>query len=90
MATSEDDAAQAQDRARDQVSGMNLPPDLLAKYRKKFDALDLNKDGIVTLREFASVSRVFGYNLTREEILVCDDSDVTYCDDYFKVAVFVS
>ena len=70
MATSASEAGEAQDRAREHVSAMNLPPDLLAKYRKKFDALDLNKDGIVTLREFASVSKVFGYNLTREEILV--------------------
>jgi len=59
----------AQENARQLVDTMNLPPEVLARYRKKFDALDLNKDGIVTLREFASVSKVFGYNLSREEIL---------------------
>jgi len=59
----------AQENARQLVETMNLQPDVLARYRKKFDALDLNKDGIVTLSEFASVSKVFGYNLSREEIL---------------------
>jgi len=62
-------ALAAQENARELVGSMNLPPEVLARYRKKFDALDLNKDGIVTLREFASVSKVFGYNLSREEIL---------------------
>ena len=48
----------------------NLPPALIAKYRKRFDAFDLNKDGIVTLREMATVAKVLGYKLTKEEIMV--------------------
>jgi len=48
---------------------LNLQEDVLAQYRKRFDALDLNKDGIVELREFAAVSRIFGYNLSKDAIM---------------------
>lgn len=85
-------AAAAQEKARMIVESMNLPPDLLTRYRRKFNALDLNKDGIVTLREFASVSKVFGYNLTKEEILdifgrrdIDDSGGITF--DEFVVAM---
>ena len=56
--------------AAQQVAALNLSPTVLAAYRKKFDAFDLNKDGIITRREFLAVSKVFGYSLTSEEIMV--------------------
>jgi Ca2+-binding EF-hand superfamily protein len=59
-----------QELARQQVAALNLTPEQLNQYHKKFDAFDLNKDGIISLREFAAVSKVFGYHLSKEEILV--------------------
>ena len=56
--------------ASDEVAAMNLSPAVMAAYRKKFNAFDLNKDGIITRREFLAVSKVFGYSLTSEEIMV--------------------
>ena len=49
---------------------LKLSTDELTGYRRRFAALDLNKDGIVELREFVAVSKVFGYKLSKEEILV--------------------
>lgn len=66
----EGSTASAAELAQQRFKELNLPEDVLAQYRKRFDALDLNKDGIVELREFAAVSRVFGYNLSRDEIMV--------------------
>lgn len=59
-----------QEIARQQVAALNLTTEQLNQYHRKFDAFDLNKDGIISLREFAAVSKVFGYHLTKEEILV--------------------
>eukprot|EP00918_Siedleckia_nematoides_P074514 GHVU01162809.1.p1 GENE.GHVU01162809.1~~GHVU01162809.1.p1 ORF type:complete len:273 (-),score=42.03 GHVU01162809.1:3325-4086(-) len=49
-------------------SNLNLPPAEYAIYKRKFDAFDLNKDGIISLREFATVSKVMGYRLDKDEI----------------------
>jgi len=46
----------------------NIPVPVLEKYKKRFDAIDLNKDGKISLREFAAVGRVFGYDLSYEEL----------------------
>lgn len=62
-------AAATMEAAYVRLIELNLPAELLAQYRRKFDALDLNKDGIIEFREFATVSRVFGYSLSRQEIL---------------------
>ena len=48
----------------------NIPVPVLEKYKKRFDAIDLNKDGKISLREFAAVGRVFGYDLSYEELQV--------------------
>lgn len=53
---------------QEKVAQLNLTVDELSSYRRRFAALDLNKDGIVELREFVAVSKVFGYRLTKEEI----------------------
>jgi Ca2+-binding EF-hand superfamily protein len=47
-----------------------LSPEELAAYKKQFIAIDLNKDGLITPREFATVSKVCGYKLEKEEIMV--------------------
>lgn len=49
-------------------STSNLSQQDLAKYKKRFDAIDLNKDGIITVREMAAVSKVFGYKLSLDEL----------------------
>jgi len=64
------EAAQAIETARQKVAAMNLTPEQLSQYQRKFDAFDLNKDGTISLREFATVGKVFGYHLTKDEILV--------------------
>jgi len=51
------------------VQSLNLSPAVLAAYRKKFETFDLNKDGLITRREFMAVSKVFGYHLTNEELV---------------------
>ena len=48
----------------------DLPRDVYVMYKKKFDNFDLNKDGIISVAEFTSVSKVFGYSLTDEDIKV--------------------
>lgn len=63
-----------------EVAKLNLSPAMKAAYKKKFDAFDLNKDGIITRREFLAVSKVFGYSLTSEEIMVsafCSPSSIS-------------
>lgn len=55
----------------------HLPIQVLEKYKKRFDAIDLNKDGKITLREFAAVGRVFGYDLSYEELQV--NFNTTFC-----------
>lgn len=52
------------------VAQLRLSEEQLAAYQKKFNTFDLNKDGVITMREFAAVSKVFGYKLSKEEILV--------------------
>ena len=47
---------------------LNLAPDVVARYQRRFNAIDLNKDGVITLREMAAVSKVFGYKLSIEEL----------------------
>ena len=56
--------------AQEKVLAMGASPELMHQYKKKFDVLDLNKDGVVSLREFAAVSRVLGYKFTRDECKV--------------------
>jgi Ca2+-binding EF-hand superfamily protein len=65
------EAASPADIAREKVAALNLTAEQTAQYRRKFDSFDLNKDGVISLREFAAVSKVFGYHLTKDEILVC-------------------
>ena len=66
---------------------LNLSPAILAKYQRRFNAIDLNKDGVITLREMAAVSKVFGYKLTIPELAVSDlygcikfAKLISYCD----------
>jgi calmodulin len=67
-----------------------LPPQVLNAYRKRFDAIDLNKDGIITLREIATVGKVFGYKLTKPELCEIfgksdiDDSGTITFDEFVK------
>ncbi len=63
------DQARAEE-ARQKLAELNLSPQMIAQYRRKFNVLDLNKDGVVNLREFAAISRVLGYKFAREEIVV--------------------
>ena len=56
--------------AEAQVARLNLTPEEMDSYRKKFNAFDLNKDGVITMREFAAVSKVFGYKLSKKELMV--------------------
>lgn len=56
--------------ASEKLQSLSLTSDELDGYRRKFKAFDLDKDGVLSIREFATVSRVFGYKLTRDEILV--------------------
>jgi Ca2+-binding EF-hand superfamily protein len=51
------------------LAELNLSPEEQARYKKKFDSFDLNKDGMIDLREFQAVSKIFGYTLGRDEIL---------------------
>lgn len=67
MATAEAD--NVQEIARQKVAALNLTQEQILQYQKKFNAFDLNRDGVISLREFAAVSKVFGYHLTRDEIL---------------------
>ena len=48
----------------------DLSPEDIAKNRRKFNVFDLDKDGLITHREMATVSKVMGYKLSREELLV--------------------
>ena len=48
----------------------DVSPEVLAAYKRKFDAIDLNKDGLIELREMAAISRVFGYKLSIDELRV--------------------
>ena len=72
----ETEASRARQLALSRLAPLNIAQDQMARYVKKFDAFDLNKDGIVSLREFAAVSRVFGYNLTRDEVLVSQHTTI--------------
>lgn len=56
--------------ATEKLALLNLPAEEIESYKRKFKAFDLDKDGVLSIREFATVSRVFGYKLSREEILV--------------------
>ncbi|XP_013415053.1 calmodulin-alpha [Lingula anatina] len=40
----------------------------LAKYRALFNLYDINKDGTVSVKELAAVSKKFGYNLDKQQI----------------------
>ena len=48
----------------------DLTSEQISAFRKKFDAIDLNKDGVIELREMAAISRVFGYRLSLDELRV--------------------
>ena len=54
----------------EQFVALNLSPEEMESYQKKFKAFDLDKDGILSIREFAAMSKVFGYKLSKEEIMV--------------------
>lgn len=56
------------------LADLNLSPAELASFRRKFDVIDINKDGAITLRELFTISRVFGYKFTVEELTVRVDS----------------
>ena len=47
-----------------------IPDPVLQQYKKRFDAIDLNKDGIITIREMATVGKVLGYKLSTDELFV--------------------
>ena len=54
----------------ERLSDLNLSAEDLATYRRKFNTIDLNKDGKITLRELFTISRVFGYKFTVDELRV--------------------
>ena len=65
--------------AAERVTALQLSAEQMAAYQKKFNAFDLNNDGVITMREFAAVSQVFGYKLSKEEIMVnCIQSALPY------------
>ena len=59
------------DSALPQGTLAKIPDPVIQAYKRKFDAIDLNRDGIITIREMATVSKVFGYKLATEELMVC-------------------
>ena len=52
------------------LSDLNLSTEDIITYRRKFNTIDLNKDGKITLRELFTISRVFGYKFTVDELRV--------------------
>lgn len=48
----------------------NMSPEKLAMWQRRFNAIDLNKDGVISLREMAAVGRVLGYHFSVEELMV--------------------
>ena len=48
----------------------NEGQDVLASYKAKFDAFDLNRNGIISMREFAAVSMRSGFKMSKEDIIV--------------------
>ena len=48
----------------------NEGQDVLNAYKKKFDAFDLNRNGLISMREFAAVSMRSGYKMSKEDIIV--------------------
>jgi len=57
------------DSALPQGTLAKIPDPVIQAYKRKFDAIDLNRDGIITIREMATVSKVFGYKLATEELM---------------------
>ena len=55
---------------REKLKELNISDEQLAVYKRRFNVLDLNHDGVINLREFAAISRVLGYKFSKEEILV--------------------
>ncbi|KAI0209291.1 hypothetical protein LSAT2_006013 [Lamellibrachia satsuma] len=47
----------------------NEGQDVLNAYKKKFDAFDLNRNGIISMREFAAVSMRSGFKMSKEDII---------------------
>jgi len=48
----------------------NEGEDVLKAYKTKFNAFDLNRNGIISMREFAAVSMRSGYKMSKEDIIV--------------------
>ncbi len=53
------------------IADLNLSFEEIERYRRKFNAIDLNKDGIITLREMYAISKVMGYRMSIHELMVC-------------------
>ena len=53
------------------LADLNLSQEDIERYRRKFNAIDLNKDGIITLREMYAISKVMGYRMSIHELMVC-------------------
>ena len=58
----------------EKLSDLNLSVEEITTYRRKFNTIDLNKDGKITLRELFTISRVFGYKFTVDELKVTRDA----------------
>ena len=54
----------------ERLSDLNLTPEEMKTYRLKFNTIDLNKDGKITLRELFTISRVLGYKFSVDELRV--------------------
>lgn len=72
------------------VKSINLPDDEVAELKEVFDMYDLNKDGVISIRELGTVMRRFGHNLTEADILemvkeVDMDNDGFICFNEFAL-----
>ncbi len=73
------DVPQEAQETLQRLADLNLSAEEIARFRRKFNAIDIKKDGKITLRELFSISRVCGYKFTVEELTVCDSASFFPC-----------
>lgn len=73
------------------VKSANLSSDDdIAELKEAFDMYDLNKDGVISIRELGTVMRSFGHNLSESDILemvkqVDIDNNGSICFEEFSI-----